>query len=129
MYFYDRLFFNEHFIVVSRPGRMTDILEALPQHHEYIYQRPDRRGSTSDIAHGGDLHSSEFELAPASAVIAFDSTFEDSESLENLRINQAIPSGLAPLVRQVITYSIEHPDFCLDKQLFDRRSALVGSIL
>jgi hypothetical protein len=131
--------FNEHVIIVSRPGRMTDILEALLQHREYIYQRPDRPDSTSDIAHGvmkvsllsSDLHSSKFELAPASVVVAFDSTFEDTKNLKNLRVNQAIPSGLAPLVRLVVTYSIEHLDLCFDKQLdpLDRRSALVGSIL
>jgi hypothetical protein len=63
---------------------MTNILKALFQHYKYIYQRLDQRGFISDITHGGDLYNSKFKLAPASIVIAFNLTFKDSKSLENL---------------------------------------------
>lgn len=127
---------NVHILVLARPGRMMDILEALFRTHNYIYTRPDRPSTQSGQGLlkisllPTDAGERNFGLLPASMVVVFDSTFVRGSYTESLRTNPADVNRLAPQVHLIITHSIEHLELCVRRNLnqLDRKAILVNSL-
>jgi hypothetical protein len=127
---------NTHVLVLARPGRMMDILEALFRTHGYIYTRPDRPSSQSGQGPlkisllPTDAGERDFGLEPASMAIVFDSTFVKGPYVESLRTDPVNANRLVPRVHLVITHSIEHLELCIEKNInqLDRKAILVNSL-
>lgn len=112
---------DKHLVILSRPGRMTEILEALLIRHEfsstdgaanhYFDSRMDGSLQITLIELGSNLQN-EQKWGPASLVVVFSSSSELNE-LSALRENPGKP--LAPVVSLVVTHSIEHLNLCIDK--------------
>jgi hypothetical protein len=130
------LSFEKHIAILVRPGRMTEILEAVLRRYKFLYKRADRPGYHGDASSGpmritliptGDQS---FLVLPASVVIAFDSTSVPESYLRELRTNPTIPGGLAPLLSLVITGSIEHLQKCFEENIepIQRKIRLVSCL-
>jgi hypothetical protein len=125
---------DTHIVVLVRPGRMMDILEALFRTNRHRYNRPDRppnqsgRGLLRISLLPSDIVDNRIE--PASLVIAFDSTFVNEPAVESLRTDPRNANRLAPRVHLVITRSIEHLELCINKSMnpLDRKAILVNSL-
>lgn len=143
-YFLERLFesmrdSSSHVVVLSRPGMMMDILEAILQMHNFNYYRPDRQ-SRSDMSARGTLtvtllptgfKGGQFVVNPADAVVAFDSTFFRGERYSKaLRAHTYDPTKQSPLIMLVIEDSAEHFELCLPESLdpIERKCYLVDFI-
>lgn len=127
---------DTHIVLLVRPGRMMDILEALFRTNSYRYSRPDR---PSNQAGQGllrisllptDVSQRNVSVEPASLVIAFDSTFVKEQYVESLRADPMNVNRLVPRVHLVITHSIEHLELCIRKTMdqLDRKAILVNSL-
>lgn len=113
-----------HVVVVVRPGRMLEILESVFELHGLNYSTAGQQSQS-----GGSIDTSlritlypigdqKFVIEPPSVVVAFDSTAEDSQFLEILRLNaRRYPSGTAPILRLVVTHSIEHLELCINEDI------------
>lgn len=127
---------DTHIVLLVRPGRMMDILEAVFRMHRYRYIRPDR--SSNQSGQGlmkisllpTNVDPRKFGVEPAALVIAFDSTFVYEPYVESLRADHVNTQRLAPLAYLVITHSIEHLELCIKKNInqLDRKAILVNSL-
>lgn len=114
---------EKHLVILSRAGRMTEILEALLVRHEfsrtdgaaniYFDSRMDGQLQITVIELGSNLQD-ELKWGPASLVVVFSSTSELSQ-FSALREHPG--NALAPLVSLVVTHSIEHLNLCIDKTI------------
>ena len=127
---------DSHVIILARPGRMIDILEALLRTHDYVYTRPDRYFSHSEQSRfkisllPTDAVDRDYNLQPASIVVVFDTTFTPSPYLELLRKDPSKLDHIAPQIHLVVTHSIEHLELCFPKSIvnLDRKVLLVTSL-
>jgi hypothetical protein len=130
------LSFEKHIIILVRPGRMLEILEAILRRYKFSYKRADQHGYHGDTSSGpmritliptGDQS---FPIPPASVVIAFDSTSVPKSYLRELRTNPTIPGGLAPLLSLIITGSVEHLQRCFEENIepIQRKIRLVSCL-
>ena len=127
---------NTHILILARPGRMMDILEALLRAHGYVYTRPDRPSSQSGQGPlkisllPTDVGERNYGLEPASMVIAFDSTFVKGPYVESLRTDPRNTNRLVPRVHLVVTHSIEHLELCIKKNIsqLDRKAIFVNAL-
>jgi hypothetical protein len=127
---------DTHIALLVRSGRMMDILEALFRTNGYRYSRPDRppnpagQGLLRISLLPTNVSQHNFDVEPASLVIAFDSTFVKEPYVESLRADRLNVNRLIPLVHLVITHSIEHLELCIKKNMnqLDRKAILVNSL-
>ncbi|CZR56735.1 uncharacterized protein PAC_06624 [Phialocephala subalpina] len=119
-----RLKSDLHILILVRPGRMTDIIAAILQHHGISYRLADQQPWSGGSVYGSPrvtLHptgTQKFLVEPPSVVLAFDSTSRDFAFLNDLRCNpQRYTSGLAPLISLVVSHSIEHLERCFDDDI------------
>lgn len=126
---------EHHVVVLVRPGRMLEILEALCITHKFAYSRADESSLSSRenesikvtlIPTGGEV----YVVDPASAVIAFDTTARSVSYLNGIRSNISDPTGLAPLFSLVVNHSVEHLDRCFPTDIEDtgRKVKLISYI-
>lgn len=115
---------DSHILIIVRPGKMTEILQAMLEYRELNYNiangtipSPDPTKSALRIT----LHpagSQKFLVEPPSMVIAFDSPSKNAPFLQELRLNaKRYPSGMAPLVSLVVTHTIEHLERCFNDNI------------
>ncbi|KAE8441525.1 hypothetical protein EG329_004871 [Mollisiaceae sp. DMI_Dod_QoI] len=113
-----------HILILVRPGRMTEILEAVLKHLEFAYTRADQQPWNGVPVHGLlriTLHPTgdqKFTCEEPTVVIAFDSTSKDFSFLRDVRSNpRRYTSGLAPLISLVVAQSIEHLERHFDDEV------------
>lgn len=132
-----------HVVIVARHA-ILPILEALFRSQQYSYNRPDV--AVDDLS--GDLRKPgndslkvtllptwieirDCNVAPASVVVAFDSSFSVSqggdEYAQILPINPKNPDKRAPLLWLVTTNSAEHIELCIptDLESSERKDRLI----
>lgn len=118
-----------HIVVLSRPGRMMDILEACFKYRKFSYAEFGSSGRQESHPGSGPVQVTliptnlEFDttkLSSVRAIIAFDSTYEGSPEL----------ARLAPVLHLVVNYSAEHLELCIGKatQGLNRTAALINGI-
>ncbi|KAJ8070836.1 hypothetical protein OCU04_001198 [Sclerotinia nivalis] len=127
-----------HVVILARDA-ILPILEALFRWQQYNYSRPDIPGnpgkSEKDLMQITLLPTwidvRDCIVAPASVVVAFDSSFSASqggdEYSEILPFDPRNPDKRAPLLWLVITNSIEHVELCVPTTLesSERKDRLV----
>ena len=125
---------QSHIVLLVRLGRMMDILEAIFRTHGYRYSRPDLRidyqgsGPMKITLLPSNNDPRDFNIEPASLVVAFDSTFVNEPWVNTLRKDSMNPQRLVPMAHLVVTHSIEHQQLCLTKDMdrSDRNAVLVS---
>ncbi|CAG8961390.1 hypothetical protein HYFRA_00013338 [Hymenoscyphus fraxineus] len=111
---------DKHLVILSRPGRMLEILQGLLIRHQFSKRVGDGNtyfptaGSLRVTLLGLDYEEREEQsLEPASLVVVF-SPSSNLSRYSALRRNPASLT-LAPLASLVITHSIEHLNLCIDQ--------------
>lgn len=130
------LSFEKHIAILVRPGRMTEILEAVLRRYKFLYRRADQSDYHGDASLGPmritliPTGNESFPVQPASVVIAFDSTSVPESYLRELRTDPTIPGRLTPLLSLVITGSIEHLQKCFEENIepIQRKIRLVSCL-
>jgi hypothetical protein len=126
---------NKHLVILSRRGRMQEILQALLIHNDFNksegeYTFLDQSNSSFRVSIlPSDEAYSDVGLEAASMIIAFSPTSHVG-SYSSLRANKNTPSRKVPFVSLIITHSIEHLNLCLGQEIcgMERTLALVTSV-
>jgi hypothetical protein len=127
--------YNKHLVILSRRGRMQEILHALlfwhgfeklDDGHTYLAQS---NGSLRVSILPSDEAHIAVDLEAGSIIIAFSPTSHASLH-SSLRANKATPSHKVTFVSLVITHSIEHLNLCFGREIrgIERTWALVTSL-
>ncbi|QSZ33828.1 hypothetical protein DSL72_005400 [Monilinia vaccinii-corymbosi] len=130
-----------HVVIVARDA-ILPILEALFRSQQYNYNRPDT--SMNMLGNPGEFETDLMQItllptwidvrdcivAPASVVVAFDSSFSVSQGDEYYQIlpfDPRNPDKRAPLLWLVTANSVEHVELCIPTTLksSDRKDRLV----
>ncbi|TGO86201.1 hypothetical protein BPOR_0324g00010 [Botrytis porri] len=121
-----------HVVILARE-MILPILEALFRYREYNYSRPDISGtpekSTKDSMQITLLPTwidvRDCLVAPASVVLAFDSSFPTSEVRDEyhqiLPLDPKSPEKRVPLIWLITTNSVEHIELCIPTRVSSRR--------
>ncbi|ESZ93081.1 hypothetical protein SBOR_6511 [Sclerotinia borealis F-4128] len=131
-----------HVVILARDA-ILPILEALFRSQNFYYNRPDMPGNMSENLGKSEEDMMQITLlptwidvrdcivAPASVVVAFDSSFSASqgedEHYQALPFDPRNPDKRAPLLWLVITNSVEHVELCIPTTLesSERKDRLV----
>lgn len=127
---------DKHVIILVRPGRMLEILQAVLIHHKYSLlpqsKNQYKHSATTDDSLKISLISTDSKqqfYASPDLIIAFDSTFTEEPYLRNLRFNKE-KQTLCPLVHLLVVFSIEHISRAVPKDIEDvERKVKICNIL
>jgi len=115
---------DAHIVILVQPGKMIQIMESILRYRDFGFKRLDQPGAsnlgTSSLQISlvpTDFNVTNIAVPSANLVIAFDSTFDRQTPLGKLRVNNS--DTLVPLLHLVVSYSAEHLDLCIEKNLKD----------
>ena len=115
---------DTHIAILVQPGKMMQIMESILRYKDFRFKRLDQPGSfnpgTSSLEIS--LVPTDFDMAKvtvpsADLVIAFDSSFDRQSPLGTLRPSDSVMS--VPLLYLTVSYSAEHLELCIEKNLKD----------
>jgi hypothetical protein len=134
-HFLDALRTSKSHVVIFARDPILPILEALFRSQDYSYDRPDVPGNSNVSKDPMQvtllptwIDPRDSLVAPASVVIAFDSSSQGEEEYHHLLpYNPRNPTKRAPLLSLVTTNSIEHLELCIPTTLdsTERKERLV----
>ncbi|PQE33729.1 HDA1 complex subunit protein [Rutstroemia sp. NJR-2017a WRK4] len=133
--FLDALRTSKSHVVIFARDPILPILEALFRSQDYSYDRPDVPGNSNVSKDPMQvtllptwIDPRDSLVAPASVVVAFDSSSQGEEEYHHLLpYNPRNPTKRAPLLSLVTTNSIEHLELCIPTTLdsTERKERLV----
>ncbi|MCJ1310710.1 hypothetical protein MMC25_004376 [Agyrium rufum] len=127
-----------HIVLVTRPGRMLDILEKFLRGVHVQYERSDtlsfsnrREGNIRITLIPSIAADASVVVGVADLVIAFDHTFDSTTAqVEEARRHMVDVEQLAPVIHLIIYSSPEHIERCLPDELLgqDRIRVLISCV-